>query len=216
MISTWTPILILFDNAFQQQPPPPVISKATSSSNEVGTDGTGTGSEEDERALPPHQRLLNEHKRKWSGNRDNGGHGHNSHDLSLAARRSPAAMAAAAAAAVAGTGPPPERFHPVKLLCSCFRFQSESCLLERRKCLTNIFAAKVCQVSCTLYVAPFVDALNLQIIRSLIGVSPRRLRDHEPREDQRPQRRPRRTTLRCWRRRRRRGCPRRRWTLATP
>ena len=122
MISTWTPILILFDNAFQQQPPPPVISKATSSSNEVGTDGTGTGSEEDERALPPHQRLLNEHKRKWSGNRDNGGHGHNSHDLSLAARRSPAAMAAAAAAAVAGTGPPPERLHPVKLLCPCFRF----------------------------------------------------------------------------------------------
>ena len=87
-----------------------MISKATSSSNEIGTDGTGTGSEEDERALPPHQRLLNEHKRKWSGNRDNGGH--NSHDLSLAARRSPAAMAAAAAAAVAGTGPPPGSLIP--------------------------------------------------------------------------------------------------------
>ena len=54
------------------------------------------------------QRLLNEHKRKWSGN--NGGA--SSHDLSLAARRSPAAMAAAAAAAVAGSGAPPESFHP--------------------------------------------------------------------------------------------------------
>jgi hypothetical protein len=90
-------------------PPMPIISKATSSSNEVGTDGTGTGSEEDERALPPHQRLLNEHKRKWSGN--NGGT--NSHDLSLN-RRSPAA--GGSGLGVGGGGgvqhhqpPPPQR-----------------------------------------------------------------------------------------------------------
>ena len=102
-----------------------MISKATSSSNEIGTDGTGTGSEEDERALPPHQRLLNEHKRKWSGN--NGGHSNHasSHDLSLAARRSPAAMAAAAAAAVAGSGPPPGSVCP-----SNFQFLFNSCFVS--------------------------------------------------------------------------------------